>query len=123
MLKAIITFHEKEQREPLAVVMGASEDVRAPRGLEALTKTGLVVDDAVTLLYKAYLAGQRQGDISNVGFESWADTVLDIDPRPSRKQIRESVLLGTLKQAAADGMIALLDSEEAEGESPAPPTA
>ena len=121
MLKAIVTYHDKE-RAPFPVVMGTSEDVRAPRGLKALEKGGVVVDDNVELTYKTWLAAKRQGDVGeSETFEAWADSVLEIEPRLSARQIEEAVAMGSMTRENGDGLLTLMADEDA-GESPTPRT-
>jgi len=113
MLKAVITFHDGSKA--LAINIGFGEEVKAPRDLAALEKSGWVIDDNVTLAYKAYLAGKRQGDIAkDVRFEDWVDNVDEIDARPSRKQIDAAVALGEMTAEQADMLINLYgdDGEE-----------
>lgn len=118
MLKGNIIF--LDDTPALAVTVGIGEDVKAPRDLAALEKNGWVIDDSLTMVYKAWLAGKRQGDIpTDSRFEDWVDNVAEIDARPSRKQIEQAVLMGAMDQAQADKLYAYIEAEE--GEAPAPP--
>jgi hypothetical protein len=119
MLKAVVTYWPTAGLDPITVVMGNSEDVAAPRGLQALEKAGLVINDDVLTSYKAYLAGKRQGDITNIGFEAWAETVEEIDPRFSEEQLAYAVATGAMKREQADGLREIGKVDVA-GESPRP---
>lgn len=116
MIKATVTFHAGGS---LPVVVGTSEDVKAPRGLAALEKQGWPVDENTTLAYKVWLAGKRQGDIPEaVQFEQWIETVADIDLKPSAKQIEEMVVAGTVNREQADYLLKQMESDSGEAVAP-----
>lgn len=118
MIKGTILFLDNSPA--LAVTIGLGEDVKAPRDLAAMEKSGWVIDDGIAQAYKAFLAGKRQGDIpSSAKFEEWIDNVAEVDLRPSRKQIDQAVLLGTMDQDQADRLIAFIEADDA-GEAVAP---
>ena len=118
MIKGTITFLDGSAA--LGVTIGLGEDVKAPRDLAALEKAGWVIDDNLTIAYKAYLAGKRQGDITaDVKFENWVDNVAEVDLRPSRRKIEEAVAVGAMEQEQADKLIALYEASDA-GEAVAP---
>lgn len=119
MLKAVVTYWPTTGLDPITVVMGNSEDVAAPRGLKALEKSGLVINDDVETAYKAFLAGKRQGDIVNIGFEAWSETVEEIDPRFSEEQLAYAVATGSMKPEQADGL-RQIGKVDVAGESPRP---
>ncbi|MDP1877976.1 MAG: hypothetical protein Q8M17_10535 [Actinomycetota bacterium] len=118
MIKGIITFHDQDTPR-IGVVIGTGEDVKAPRQLAALEKQGWVVDEQFAMTYKAWLAGKRQGDIpADSKFENWVDTVADLDLRPSEKQVKQAVALGTMTQENADALLTLMADDEGEAEAP-----
>lgn len=118
MLRATVTFFDGSS---LAVNIGYGEEVKAPRDLAGLEKQGWVIDDNVSLAYKVYLAGKRQGDISKeVRFEDWVDNIDEIDARPTRKQIEQAVALGAMTQEQADALLASYGDHDAEGEAVTP---
>lgn len=114
MIKATVNFYDAAAT-PLAVVIGTGEDVKAPRQLAALEKQGWVITDDTTIAYKAYLAGQRQGDIAReVTFEAWIETVSEIEARPSKKQIEQAVALGNMEREQADALLAMMEQDSGE---------
>lgn len=116
MIKGTITYHDGTA---IGITIGLGEDVKAPRELAALEKQGWVITDDITAAYKAYLAGKRQGDIgADVKFETWSDSVLEVDLRPNRKQIEQAVAIGAMDQEQADKLIAFIEAD-AKGEAPA----
>lgn len=116
MIKGTIEYHDGKRT---AVTIGLGEDVKAPRDLAALEKSGWVIDDNVTTAYKAYLAGKRQGDISTeTRFEAWIETVAEVDLKPSTKQIEQAVIIGTMDREQADKLLALYEAESGEAEAP-----
>ena len=118
MIKGNVTFLDGSPA--LGVTIGVGEDVKAPRDLAAMEKSGWVIDDGITMTYKAYLAGRRQGDIpQNIKFEDWVDNVAEVDLRPSRKQIEQAVAVGTMDAEQAEKLLAFMEAEE--GEAPARP--
>lgn len=115
MLKAIVRFYD--ERQPLPVVIGTGEDVKAPRDLAVMQEQGWVVDDNTTTTYKAFLAAKRQGDVpADSKFEKWLDEVVEIEVRPSVKQIEQAVTLGSMEREQADKLIAALGLDEGEAE-------
>lgn len=113
MIKATVKFYAEQT--PLAVVIGTGEDVKAPRQLAALEKQGWVITDDTTIAYKAYLAGQRQGDIAKeVTFESWIETVSEIEAKPTRKQIEQAVALGNMKPEQGERLLAVMGDDSGE---------
>ena len=120
MLKAVISFYDTATPR-IAVNIGTGEDVKAPRALAALERDGWVIDENVTIAYKAWLAAKRQGDLPTESkFEEWIDTVSDLDVQPSAKQMKQAVALGKMTQEEADRLVKALEVED-EGEAPAPP--
>lgn len=118
MIRATITFHDG--RAPLGVVIGTSEDIAAPRQLDAMAKSGFVIDEDFTLAFKAWLAAKRQGDtFAKAGFDAWIESVENIEALPSKKQIEAAVALGTMDRDQADKLLAYIG--QAEGEAVAPP--
>lgn len=118
MIKATVSYFDGRPAQP--VVIGQAEEVFAPRGLAALGKQGLVLDEGGVLTFKAFLALKRQGDIdANTQFEEWASQVEELDVKPTRKQLEAQVLTGALTQEQADGLLALYG--DAEGEVKAQP--
>jgi hypothetical protein len=118
MIKGTVRFYDEKQ-PPLYVVIGTGEDVKAPRHLSLLEQQGWIIDDNVTMTYKAWLAGKRQGDIpADSKFEDWSDTVAEIDLRPSVKQIEQAVALGTMDRESADKLIAVIEAEQGEASGP-----
>lgn len=118
MLKATISFYDG--RPALGVTIGTAEDIAAPRALAALEKQGWVIDEDVTLAYKAWLAAKRQGDVEGAaGFDAWIGGVENIEAVPSVKQIEAAVALGTMDRAQADKLIAYIGATS--GEAGAPP--
>lgn len=100
----------------VAVTIGVGEQVRAPRDLAALEKQGWVVDENISLVYQAFLASKRQGDIdTDTKFEAWVDGVADFDLRPSKKQLDQAVALGKMDADQAEKLLALVE-DDAEGE-------
>lgn len=86
-----------------AIAIGAGEDVAAPRHLKALENAGWPIDDNITTMFKAWLAAKRQGDVpGDSKFETWSDTVAELDLRPSDKQIEQAVILGKMSREEAD---------------------
>jgi len=75
------------------------------------------------MTYKAFLAGKRQRDIpADTQFTDWVDTVLEVDLRPTRKQVEQAVALGEMDRDKADRLLELMAAEEDEqGEAGAPP--
>lgn len=120
MINATIRYYDASS--PVAVVIGTGEDVKAPRALKELEKQGWVVDEALTMTYKAFLAGKRQRDIpADTQFTDWVDTVLEVDLRPTRKQVEQAVALGEMDRDKADRLLELMAAEEEQGEAGAPP--
>lgn len=116
MIKGTIEFHDGKR---IAVTIGLGEDVKAPRDLAALEKSGWVIDENVTTAYKAYLAGKRQGDIpSETRWDAWIETVAEVDLKPSTKQIEQAVILGSMDREQADALIALYEAESGEADAP-----
>lgn len=119
MIKGSIRFLDGSPA--ISVVIGAGEDVKAPRDLALLEKQGWVVDDSFTATYKAWLAAKRQGDVpTDSKFDQWIDNVEEVELRPSRKQIEQAVAIGSLEADKAEKMLALWEADE-QGEAQAPP--
>lgn len=118
MIRGVITYYPNTGRDPITVVIGVAEDMKAPRDLAVLEKQGWVVDENFTATYKAWLAAKRQGDVDE-SFTAWFEQVQDLDLRPSRKQIEQAVALGKMDEDDAERLIALLGVDE--GEAAAPP--
>lgn len=111
MIKGVITFLDGAQ--PVGVTIGLGEEVKAPRDLAAFEKNGWVIDDALTTVYKAWLAGKRQGDIpTDSKFESWVDNVAEVDLKPSRKQIEAAVALGKMDAEEAEKLLAFFEGND-----------
>lgn len=118
MIKGTIEYFDGAR---IAVTIGVGEDIKAPRDLAALEKSGWVIDDNTTAAYKAFLAGKRQGDIStDTKFEAWIDMVVEVFLKPSAKQIEQAVIIGSMDREQADQLIALYEADDA-GEAKAPP--
>lgn len=118
MIKGNVIF--LDDSPVLPVTIGVGEDVKAPRDLAAMEKAGWVIDDGVRMSYKAWLAGKRQGDIPvDSKFENWIDNVAEIDMLPTRKQVEQAVLMGSMDQEQADKLLAYIEADE--GEAVAPP--
>jgi len=114
VIKGTVHFYDPNQKS-LYVIIGTGEDIKAPRDLAVLEQQGWVVDENVSMTYKAWLAGKRQGDIpADSKFETWADTVAEIDLRPSIKQIEQAVTLGAMDREQADRLIAVIEAEQGE---------
>ena len=114
MIKGVITF--LDGKPAIGVTIGLGEDVKAPRDLAALEKSGWVIDDSITTAYKAWLAGKRQGDIdSGSKFETWVDNVAEVDLKLSSRQIETAVALGRMEREEADKLLAFFGSDS-EGE-------
>jgi hypothetical protein len=103
----------------VGVTIGVGEDIKAPRDLAALEKQGWVVDDGMTITYKAWLAGKRQGDIqSDSKFETWIDDVSEVDVKPSRKQIEQAVALGSMTAEQGEALLQIIEDEPGEADAP-----
>lgn len=112
MIKGIVSLYDGTSTH---VTIGTSEDVKAPRGLAALEKQGWVIDDDITISYKAWLALKRQGDVAqDVKYEDWVDNVESVDLRPQPKQLEQLVLMGQMTREQADGLLAVFEAEEGE---------
>ena len=121
MIKGVITF--LDGKPSLGVTIGLGEDIKAPRDLAAMEKSGWIVDDGMTAAYKAWLAGKRQGDIpTDSRFEQWVDSVAEVDLKPSRKQIEAAVAMGAMDAEQAEKLLAYIEADAA-GEAVAPPVA
>lgn len=119
MIRGIITYYPDANRDPVSVVIGVAEDVKAPRELAALEKAGWVIDDSFRATYKAFLAGRRSGVIGkDEQFTTWIDIVQDVDLRPSRRQVEQAVALGQMDAADAERLLALLEAESGEATPP-----
>lgn len=120
MIRGTITFYPETGLAPVAVTIGVAEDMKAPRDLKALADAGWDANDNFAAVYKAFLAGRRQGDIAvDVKFTDWLDKVQDVDLRPSRKQIEQAVALGQMTEEDGEKLIALYEDDQ--GEALAPP--
>lgn len=112
MIKGNIKYHDGVSTP---IVIGTSEDVKAPRGLASLEKSGWPIDENTTIAYKAWLAAKRQGDISTESkFEEWVDTVEDVDLQPTPRQLEEQVALGNMSREQADRLLALIGADSGE---------
>ena len=111
MIKGVITY--LDGKPATAITIGLGEEVKAPRDLAALEKSGWVIDDSLATAYKAWLAGKRQGDIpAESKFEVWVDNVAEVDLKPSRKQIEAAVALGKMEEEEAEKLIAFFESDD-----------
>lgn len=116
MIRARVHFHDGQS---LAVVIGTGEDVKAPRALASMENAGWVIDDTLTMAYKSWLAGRRQGDIAlDSTFETWVDNVSDLELRPTEKQIEQAVTLGNMSREEGDKLLALLGDDQGEVNAP-----
>lgn len=119
MIKGTISFLDGSNA--LGVTIGLGEDIKAPRDLAALEKQGWVIDDSMTMAYKAWLAGKRQGDIpADSKFESWIDNIAEIDVKPSRRQVEQAMAMGAMDQEQGAKLLAFIEADYA-GEAVAPP--
>lgn len=124
MMNVLISFYDAP---PVAVTIGQGEDVKAPRDLRAMEQDGWVIDEAVEVTYKAFMAGRRIGAVDKEAkFDEWVDTVKDLDLRPSAKQIDAAVALGTMTAEQGANLKAYLESNDegasaSEGEGAARP--
>lgn len=117
MLKAVVSFYDK--RPAITVLIGKGEDLRAPRDYDGLRKAGWTVDEDLEITYKAYLAAKRQGDITaDATFDSWVDSIAELEARPSDRDIKAAVALGTMTQEQADALRAIYGDDEGEAVTP-----
>lgn len=115
MIRAVVRYYDTTGKDPISVIIGVGEDLKAPRDLAALESAGWPIDEGFAMTYKAWLAGKRQGDIADgAKFVDWMETVQDLDLKPSRKQIEQAVALGKMDGDSAERLLKALESDEGE---------
>ena len=126
MHKVIIRYIDDSQSEDLFVIHPADE-MKAKRQLAGKP----YADEEYTYHYLSYLAAVRSGKVAEaVSFERWIETVAEVEPRLTLKEIDAAVLargvgpsgevLG-ITDAQVDYLRAQVREEEAaEGEAAAP---
>lgn len=109
-----------EARPADRVVIHPIDEVRAKRDLAGKAWA----DEDTVLYYRTFHACRRQGIAAQGDFDSWLETVAEVEPHLSRKMVETAVIAGTLTEEQAAALYAQIDREEAdgEGESPAPPS-
>lgn len=119
MIKGTIKFLDNSA--DIGVIAGVGEDLKSTREIAQLEKQGYVFDDTLTMTYKMWLAGKRQGDISvDTNFTDWVENVAEVMVKPSSKDLDFAVASGNMTREQADAIINLMESDE-QGEAVAPP--
>lgn len=81
-------------------------------------------DEDTVLYYRTFYAAKRAGAAeAQADFDSWLEKVSEVEPHLSRKMVETAILAGTINEEQAEALYAQISKEEqAEGESPAPPS-
>jgi len=119
MLNGVITYHHDQYKPSVGVTIGSSEEVKAPRVIKPLEEKGWVITDDVTNLMLAFLAAQRQGDIPReTDFETWSETVLELNLHVTEKQLKQAVVMGNMSEQQAQKLREAMALDEGEAAPP-----
>ena len=95
-----------------------ADEIKAKRELAG--KPAAYVDDEVRLYTLVYLAERRAGNVT-AAFDQWIETVAEVEPRLSEKQVDDAVIAGEIPEDVAERLKAQIrEQESAEGESLTP---
>lgn len=110
MIKGTIKFLDATPN--LGITAGVGEDLKSAREIAALEKQGYIFDETLTMTYKAWLAGKRQGDIAaDSTFEDWVSNVAEFMVMPSERDLNFAVASGKMTREEADSILDLLRDE------------
>jgi hypothetical protein len=106
---------------PSRVVIHPGDQMRSKRELAGKP----YADEDYALMHQAYLACRRlrlaPSDVpTSTGFDAWIDTVAEIEPRPTLKQVERLARMGEITRDAADALIEEIRVSGDPGESPTP---
>ncbi len=103
-----------KHKPDVIVTIGKGEDLVAPRDLAKLEREGYVINDDITITYKAFLAARRQGDLpKDTDFVTWIEEVSEFEALPSRKQVEQAVALGTMEPERGARLLDYIEEQEA----------